>query len=213
MKNLTLLALGLFVAGATLTGCNKKDENLMTDFNAKKAAADKLITEITTSSATMKTDHQKFMADLDNCAKMPGCDTASANASRQEIRKTEEDMTKVMALVDSVKIYENGPTDNNDNLKATNDRLGANFDDLSSKWKALIDENTKTAADVAKCTSMGGMKPEAGKPEEKTEPAKKTTTTTKTTTTNIPPADNPANHTTPDHTPGVPKHSAGSTTK
>lgn len=214
-----MFTLGLFVAGS-MSSCKKTDDTVTTDFSSKKTSADKLMSEIATSSATMKSDHQKWMSDLDAQASKSKADTSKINGFKQDIRKLDEDWAKVSTLEDSVKLYENAPTDNADMMKVANDRLGANFDDLSSKWKSLVDDNGKLQGNIQTFLAAdagNAMKADSGKTTtttktpEKTEVhsgVKKTTTTTTTTTTT------PTNtHETVNHTPGVPRHSAGTTTK
>jgi len=208
------LAIGLCIAGS-MNSCKKTDDTVTLDYSTKKASADKLMSEIGSTSATMKADHQKWLSDLDAQAAKPKADTAKINGYKQDIRKLDEDWAKVATLEDSVKLYENAPTDNADKLKAANDRLGANFDDLSSKWKSLVDDNGKLqgniqtflAADAGDAMKKDSAKtaPAAETPAHHTEAKHSTAPTTST-----PPA-NP--HETAKHTPGLPRNSGGTTTK
>jgi hypothetical protein len=209
-----MLTLGLFVAGS-MSSCKKTDDTVTTDYSSKKTSADKLMSEIATSSTTMKADHQKWMSDLDAQASKAKSDTSKINGFKQDIRKLDEDWAKVATLQDSVKLYENAPTDNADKMKAANDRLGANFDDLSSKWKSLVEDNGKLqgniqtflAADAGKA-----MKADSGKttttvktPEKTVQHPTHSTTTSTTTTTTTTPTTN--THETKNHTPGLPRNS------
>ena len=207
-KNAFLVIAGVVFAGTMLASCNKKDEALITDFNAKKASADKLVADANSSSATMKADHQAWLAKLDVAAKAPKADTAKINGFRQDIRKHEEDMSKDMALVDSVKFYENAPAETNEQMKAANENLGKQFDDLSAKWKTLSDAHAKLGADIT--AFLGGS---AAQKADSTliakEVKKETAPATKEAPKKVTPPTPPANvHETPVHTPGVPKHSA-----
>src|SRR6185312_14955900 len=111
------------LGGLALSGCNKRNESMMTDFDAKKSSADKLISEINTSMDKMKADHQQWMTDLDQASAKPGADTAKINGFRNDIKKHQDDAAKITTLVDSVKMYMNAKTDNDDALKAADDRL------------------------------------------------------------------------------------------
>src|SRR5690349_9598190 len=102
----------VFMGGLVLSGCNKRNEGLMTDFDSKKASADKLISEINASMDKMKADEAQWMTDLNTAAAKPGADTAKANGYRNDIKKHQDDAAKITGLVDSVKSYMSAKTDN-----------------------------------------------------------------------------------------------------
>jgi hypothetical protein len=184
--------------------CNKRDQNVETNYNAEKASAETLISTITTDMSQMKTDHQQWMTMLTDASKKPGADTSKINSIMNRIKQHETDANNVMVLVDSVKLYMNVTSDNNDQLKAANDRLTSNFNDLQSKWKSVQDDHASIKQDVeglAVNTSSDAVKDTA-----KTNAAAKTSA--KGTT---PVAKNP--HETQKHsTGGVPKSTGTSST-
>lgn len=129
-------------------GCNKRDQNVETNYNAEKASAETLISTINSDMSQMKSDHSQWMTMLADAAKKPGADTSKINGIVNRIHQHETDANNVMVLVDSVKQYMNVTADNDDQLKAANDRLTANFNDLQSKWKSVQDDHASIKQDV-----------------------------------------------------------------
>jgi hypothetical protein len=168
----------LALAGTSMIGCNKKDDTLINDYNTKKAAADKLAADATTGATSMKADHQKWMPILDSAAKLPDADTAKIAGFRQQMATHETEITAALADVDSIKLYDNVSADDNAKLVTANDRLGANMDDLTNKWKTLTDSHTKLQSDImamlSSPNSASAEKPAA--PEEKKAEPKKAAT-------------------------------------
>lgn len=195
----------VLVAGLTLAsvGCNKRDQNVETNYNAEKASAETLISQINTDMTQMKTDHQQWTTTLADAAKKPGADTSKINSIMNRMKQHETDANNVMVLVDSVKQYMNVTSDNNDQLKAANDRLSANVNDLQSKWKSLQDDHASLKTDVEGfAVNAAG---DAVKDTAKANTAAKTAPATK------PAAKNP--HETAKHsTGGVPKSTGTSST-
>lgn len=130
-----LAVLAVFVAS-----CEKRDESLMTDFESKKASADKLVTEVNEGLTKMEADHAGMMSDLDSAGRASK-DSSKVNGLREDMSRHMEQATKVKALVDSVKTYTAVTAENDEQLRAANDRLGTHFDDLSNEWKTLQDQH------------------------------------------------------------------------
>jgi hypothetical protein len=130
-----------------VASCAKRDENLVTDYESKKASADKLITEVNEGLARMEAEHASMMRDLDSAGDASK-DSARANAIRQDMTRHTDQSNKVKALVDSVKTYTTASTDNDEQLREANDRLGTHFDDLSNEWKTLQDQHAKLQQDI-----------------------------------------------------------------
>jgi hypothetical protein len=138
----------LFVLAFFVASCAKRDENLITDYNAKKASAETLITEVNTGMEKMKTDHAAWEAKLTEASAVKGADTARINGFKNDIAKHNEEAAKLPALVDSTKLYTNASTDNDESLKFANDRLTENFDDLNNQWKSVMDEHHRLESDI-----------------------------------------------------------------
>lgn len=137
-----LAVLAVFVAS-----CEKRDANLTTDFESKKASADKLVTEVNEGLARMDAEHAGMMSDLDSAGKASK-DSSRVNAVREDMNRHMEQTARVKALVDSVSVYKAITAENDEQLKAANDRLGTHFDDLSSEWKTLQDQHAKLQQDI-----------------------------------------------------------------
>ncbi len=137
-----LAVLAVFVAS-----CEKRDANLTTDFESKKASADKLVTEVNEGLARMDGEHANMMSDLDSAGKASK-DTSRVNGVREDMTRHMEQAARVKALVDSVSVYKAITAENDEQMKAANDRLGTHFDDLSSEWKTLQDQHAKLQQDI-----------------------------------------------------------------
>lgn len=137
-----LAVLAVFVAS-----CEKRDESLMTDFESKKASADKLVTEVNEGLTKMDAEHAGMMRDLDSAGRASK-DSSKVNGIREDMNRHVEQVTKVKALVDSVKTYTAVTAENDEQLRAANDRLGTHFDDLSNEWKTLQDQHAKLTQDI-----------------------------------------------------------------
>jgi hypothetical protein len=127
--------------------CEKRDANLTTDFESKKASADKLVTEVNEGLTRMEAEHADMMSDLDSAGKASK-DTAKVNGVREDMTRHMEQTARVKALVDSVSVYKAITAENDDQMRAANDRLGTHFDDLSSEWKTLQDQHAKLQQDI-----------------------------------------------------------------
>jgi hypothetical protein len=137
-----LAALAIFASS-----CEKRDANLTTDFESKKASADKLVTEVNEGLARMEGEHASMMSDLDSAGKASK-DSSKVNGVREDMNRHMEQAARVKALVDSVSVYKAITPENDDQMKAANDRLGTHFDDLSSEWKTLQDQHAKLQQDI-----------------------------------------------------------------
>lgn len=182
LRNLSLFAMAA-IFSISLASCSKKNEQLATDYAAKKTSAQTLIDQINTSMTQMKTDHDQWMAALAAASTKPGADTAKVNSAKADMTKHMADMSAISALIDSTKMYMNASTDNEDSLKNADDRLGTNFNDLNDKWKSFQDTHASlqqriqqltvaTAGAAAADTTKAAAKPEAKKAPAK--PAMKT---------------------------------------
>jgi hypothetical protein len=179
--------LSLVAAVAALSfgtsSCTKKNTEVETDYNAKKASAQTLIDQIDKSTPTMMTEHDQWMKALNDAAAKPGADTAKINSLKNDMNQHMADGTAIKALEDSVKAYMNATPDQGDAFKNADDRLGSNFNDLDSKWKSFQDKHAslgKSISDLAVTTSGDAAKTEADKKEAaknnapaKTAPVKK----------------------------------------
>src|SRR4051812_47945926 len=207
----TLLSTAAFGSAA----CTKKDANVEADYNAKKAQAETLVTQINTSMATMKTDHQQWLATLDQASKKPAADTAKINTFKQDMQKHDADGQVVMALVDSVKMYSNATADQGDAFKNADDRLGTNFNDLNDKWKSYQDTHAKLQTDIqqfAVNTAGNAVQDSAKANAAKTTTTGGTTTTKGGTTTTTTTTTSGGAHTTVKHSTGGATKSTSTTT-
>ncbi|MDP4198687.1 MAG: hypothetical protein Q8922_10010 [Bacteroidota bacterium] len=148
---LAIVALAGFL-GTGLSSCSKRNAELETDYATKKASAETLMGQITSSMTTMKDDHAKWMAALDDASKKHGADTTKLNALRNDMQKHMADANTIMALEDSVKSYMSATPDKADEFKNADDRLGTNFNDLSDKWKSFQDAHSKLGQDINAAT-------------------------------------------------------------
>jgi len=176
--------LSLVAAVAALSfgasSCTKKNTELETDYNSKKASAQTLIDQIDKSTPTMMTEHDQWMKSLNDAAMKPGADTSKINSLKNDMNQHMADGTAIKALEDSVKAYMNATPDQGDAFKNADDRLGTNFNDLDSKWKSFQDKHAslgKSIGDLAVTTSGDAAKTQAdaAKTNEpaKTAPVKK----------------------------------------
>lgn len=190
-----------------LYSCTKKDEAATADFEAKKASSDKLVQEISTNMTTMKGDHDKWLADLNQAWSKPGADTAKINGYKNDIAQHEQDGQKVMALVDSVKHYSGMTPANNDEMKMASDRLGANFDDLNSQWKSFQDKHASLAQNIQQyaINAAGDAVKDTAKTAAGTTTTATSKNTEKTTSTSSSTTHENAKHSTG----GAAPHSAG----
>jgi len=163
-----VLALSFF-----LTSCGaKKDEALVTDFNAKKTDADKMLMMMTDDSKMMIADHAAWTAKLDSAGKA-GADTAKIAGFKAEMKK-HEDMDKAAnANADSIKYYENAKVDNNDQLKAATAGLNAQLAACTTSCNNTMDMHKKLGTDIT--AFLAGSAPAEAPKEEAKKPEKKAT--------------------------------------
>ncbi|MBS1904654.1 MAG: hypothetical protein JSS75_13185 [Bacteroidetes bacterium] len=158
----------VFALGITLASCGaKRDEALVTEFNAKKAEADKVIGDDTKQAQQMMDDHKAWLAKLDEAAKAPKADTAKIAAFKAEIKKMDDMMPAMNAMHDSLKAYANAKTETNDELKAAIAGLNAQLSACTSSASKAMDDHKKLGADIT--AFIAGPAPDAAKQE----PAKK----------------------------------------
>jgi hypothetical protein len=183
MTSIRKISLMLAVAAMPLiASCSKKNAELETDYNAKKASAETLMNDINSHMNTMKDDHTKWMAALDEASKKPGADTSKLNSLKNDMTKHQADANVIMALEDSVKAYMNADPANADAFKNADDRLGANTNDLQDKWKSFMDSHAslgKNITDATTAASSDAVKTEAKKDEKAASEAKKEATPVK----------------------------------
>jgi hypothetical protein len=168
------LMLGLFISSCG----QKRDEALVTDFNAKKTEADKQIAAMGDNGKMMMADHAAWTAKLDSAEKAGG-DAAKISSFKGDMKKM-EDMAKGNALADSLKAYSNAKTETNDQLKAAIAGLDANLAACNSMTGMMMDQHKKLGADI---TAFLGGAPAATTEATKAGGKKASTTTTTTTTT------------------------------
>lgn len=180
--------------------CEKRDANLTTDFESKKASADKLVTEVNEGLTRMETEHADMMSDLDSAGKISK-DSSRINGVREDMTRHMEQTARVKALVDSVSVYKAMTPENDEQMRAANDRLGTHFDDLSSEWKTLQDQHAKLQQDIQSFAVNAAGDAVLDSANAAINAAKGTgTKTTTTTTTRTGPAKN---------TGGTPRSSTG----
>jgi hypothetical protein len=137
----------LALVAVFVASCEKRDEALTTDFETKRASAEKLVTEVNEGLTRMESEHAGMMRDLDSASRVSK-DTAKVGGVREEMNRHMEQATRVRALVDSVSAYTGVKAENDDQLRAANDRLGAHHDDLMNEWKTLQDQHAKLQQDI-----------------------------------------------------------------
>ncbi len=163
-KHLSLFSmLFVFALSIALSSCgSKRDEALVTEFNAKKTEADKVITDDNALAKQITDDHTAWGAKLDEAAKAPKADTAKINGFKAQIKAMNDAMPMMNAMHDSLKAYANAKTDNNDELKAAIAGLNANLQACTSSASKASDDHKKLGADIM--AFLAGPAPaEAGK--------------------------------------------------
>ena len=177
MKRTALFSiLTAFVLTFLLSGCGaKRDEALVTEFNAKKTEAEALITTATDGAKKMKDDHVAWAAKMADGMKMPKCDTAMCKACMAQMADHEKMWAGAMAEIDSLKSYAGAKTDNNDQLKSAIAGLNSHIAMLTAQWKTITEAHAKLGADMMAMMAPAGApaKEEAKKSEAKAAPAAK----------------------------------------
>jgi hypothetical protein len=172
--------------GVTLASCGaKRDEALVTEFNAKKTEADKVMNDDMAAAKQMSDDHKAWGAKLDEAAKAPKADTAKIAMFKAEIKKMDDMMPAMNTMHDSLKAYANAKTETNDELKAAIAGLNANLSACTTSATKAMDDHKKLGADItaflagpATADAKEDAKP-AAKPAPKTAPAVKPVDQTK----------------------------------
>jgi hypothetical protein len=149
MKRYSILSVVFaLVLGFVVASCGSKvDEALVAEFNAKKAEAEKLISDAETGMKTMHEEHTAWSAKLDEAA-AAGADTAKIAGFKAEIANHMKVAGELAPTVDSLKSYLAVKTDNADALKSGVAGLTANIGALTANWKTLMDGHTKLGADI-----------------------------------------------------------------
>lgn len=171
-RNITILAVAA-IFSLNLASCSKKNAEVETDYAAKKASAETLMTQISSSMASMKTDHDQWMATLTTASAKPSADTSKIASLKSDIAKHEAMGDSINVLMDSTKAYMNATPDMGaDAFKNADDQLGTNFNNLNDKWKSFQDTHTSLAQQVQQyaVTAAGNAADTAkAKAEAKTE--------------------------------------------
>jgi len=208
-KQLSILSLACLVAlSFVLASCGaKKDEALVTDFNAKKTEADSLMNMMMNGSKMMAVDHAAWSAKLDSAAKA-GADTAKVADFKAQMKKM-DDMGKNTAMMDSLHAYMNAKTDNNDQLKAAIAGLSANLTACNTMCNSMMDMHKKLGADIM--AFLGGA-PAAPAMEAKPKKAGEKAAATPTANPDAPAMDM-SKHAVKTPSGGTPRRGSGATIK
>ena len=193
-----------------LVSCaTKRDEALVTEFNAKKTQADSLVNVMTNGNKMMMADHAAWSAKLDS-AGAAGADAAKIADFKAQMKKM-EDMGNNSHAADSLHAYENAKTENNDQLKAAIAGLDAQISMCNTMCNGMMDAHKKLGADIM--AFLGGMPAAPAAEAPKAGGKKAVTTTTTTTTTTDAPAMDMSKHPVKTVPGGRQRNAAGSTVK
>ncbi len=177
-----------------VTGCGKKtDEALLTEYNAKKGEAEKVIADATEGLKKLNEEHTTWNAKIAEATGSKAIDSAKGVILHEKLHAHEAMIPTVQAGLDSLKSYVSGKPETDDQLKTATAGLNAHLAAVSADWKALWEAHTKAGAEI---TAELGAAPV---PTAEGEVSSTTTTTTKTTTT-------VDKHETAKQTPGAPKN-------
>jgi hypothetical protein len=213
MKKLSILSLMCAVAlSFFLLSCGaKRDEALVTDFNAKKTQADSLMKMMDNSGKMMMTDHAAWGAKLDDAAK-GGADTAKIADFKAQMKKM-EDMSKANAAMDSMHAYMNAKTETNDQLRAAIAGLDAQISMCNTMCNGMMDAHKKLGADIT--AFLGGAAPASTPAKEEPKGGKKADVKSDAPTTATPgsPAMDASKHPVKTVPGGRQRNAAGSTIK
>jgi hypothetical protein len=192
---LSLGILAAFVVMLSAAGCGKKtDEALLTEYNAKKGEAEKVIADATEGLKKLNEEHSAWMAKISETSATKGIDSIKASLLMEKLHAHEPMVPVVQAGIDSLKYYVTAKTETDDEIKAATAGLNAHLAAVSANWKALWEAHTKAGADIMAELGVAST-PMAGD----TVGEKTTTTSSKTTTTTTTSSEK---HETAKHTPG-----------
>lgn len=204
-----LTAFVLFFAA----GCGKKtDEALLTEYNAKKAEAEKVIADATDGLKKLNEEHTAWMAKISEAVATKAIDSLKGAGLMDKLHGHEPMVPVVQAGIDSLKYYVTAKTENDDQIKSATAGLNAHLAAVSNNWKALWEAHTKAGADVVAELGAAAGAPTAG--ADSTAGTATTKTTTKTTTTTTSTSSSERHETakkTPGGTPKVPAQNAPAT--
>ena len=170
------LSLGILAAFVMMlfVGCGKKvDEALLTEYNAKKAEAEKVIADATEGLKKLNEEHSDWMAKIAAASGSKTIDSVKATMLTEKLHAHEPMVPVVQAGIDSLKYYVTAKTETNDELKTATAGLNAHLAAVSANWKALWEAHTKAGAEIM--ADLGVATPPLA--------VDSTTITTKTTTT------------------------------
>lgn len=201
-------SLGILTALLVLfvTGCGKKtDEALLTEYNAKKGEAEKVIADATEGLKKLNEEHTSWNAKISEAAATNAIDSAKGVMLHEKLHAHEPMVSVVQAGIDSLKNYVSAKAETDDELKAATAGLNAHLAAVSANWKALWEAHTKAGAEIT--ADLGAAAPAAPTAAAgETSSSSTTTTTTKTTTVDQ------TKHETAKQTPGAPKNQPPTTT-
>lgn len=166
-----------------LSGCGaKRDEALVTEYNAKKTEAETLITNVNDGLKKMTDDHTAWTAKIDEAAKAPKADTAKLNGFKRHMAGHGKIAAEAQAEIDSLKAYIGAKTSTNEELKSAIGGLNTHIAALSAWWKTRSEEHAKLGADIMAALPPSGevkkedihatAKPATNKPGTPPAPAK-----------------------------------------
>ena len=191
-------SLGILAALLVLfvTGCGKKtDEALLTEYNAKKGEAEKVIADATEGMKKLNEEHTALNAKISEASATKAIDSTKGVMLHEKLHAHEVMIPQVQAGIDSLKSYVSAKAETDDELKTATAGLNAHLAAVSANWKALWEAHTKASAEIA---AELGAAPAPTAAAGETSSTTTTTTTTKTTTVD--------KHETAKQTPGAPKN-------
>lgn len=187
-----------------VTGCGKKtDEALLTEYNAKKGEAEKVIADATEGLKKLNEEHTALNAKISEASTTKAIDSAKGVVLHEKLHAHEVMIPQVQAGIDSLKTYVSAKAETDDELKTATAGLNAHLAAVSANWKALWEAHTKAGAEIA---AELGAAPAPTAAAGETSSSTTTTTTTKTTTVDQ------TKHETAKQTPGAPKNQPPTTT-
>jgi len=219
---LSLGMLSAFLLVFFVTGCGKKaDEALLTEYNAKKAEAEKVIADATAGLKKLSEEHASWTTKITEASTAKAIDSVKVTVLTAKIHAHEPMVAVVQAGVDSLKYYVTAKAETDDEIKTATAGLNAHLAAVSANWKALWEAHTKAGAEIM--ADLGVASTSIAGDTVASSTTTKTTTTTTTSsekhetakktpggTPKVPPANtqtpttptDPTKHETPKQTPG-----------
>jgi hypothetical protein len=174
------LSLGILAAFVVMlfVGCGKKaDEALLTEYNAKKGEAEKVIADATEGLKKLNEEHSGWMTKISAASTSKAVDSTKATMLMEKLHAHEAMVPVVQAGIDSLKYYVTAKTETDDELKTATAGLNAHLAAVSANWKALWEAHTKAGAEIMADLGVASA-PMAGDTIASTTTTKTTTTTT-----------------------------------